>query len=201
MTSVHIANLALANIGANAINSFDDGTEEASYTKLVYDAFLQQIFSMGPWRFALDRARANRLYNPPVNQYRYAYAVPSGMMYVHKVFNAREEKSPSTPLLWSRIGQNIWSDYEDIIVEGTYIVNEIFWPGHFINFAYNFLATFLAMPLTKNEGVYNRVVSIALGTPSENGKGGLFRQAMSVDVQQTPQECVHHFPILIARFA
>ncbi len=201
LTKVKLASMALVRIGANTINDFNEGTNEADAVNLYYDAFLMDIFSRAPWSFALSRVRANRLIDTPINEYRYMYRRPSGMQYLNKVYSETEINMPSTPHEWTVVGENIYANYDNIVVEGTYIVNESLWPGYFIKFAIHALAAYVAMPLGRSEQIQADVLTQAYGTPSMNGTGGFFKEAVNVDSMQKPPNILRDNSILQWRFS
>lgn len=78
MTSkVGIANLALADLGADPIADFAEGSEEAKLVTLRYDAAVDTVLRAHPWNSAIARAQLAKALVAPLFGYASAYQLPS----------------------------------------------------------------------------------------------------------------------------
>lgn len=200
-TRIDIASQALSLIRANPISSFDEGTNEADIVSLYYNTFILDIFSRHPWSFALNKKQATRDTTTPINQYKYRYHKPSGLIKIYKLFNSSSVGALPVNYDWDLIGNHIYTNHEKIIVEGTYYTDEANWPGFFITYAIHALAAYLAIPITDDDGIAATMQQIAYGSPAEGEKGGKFQVAAGIDARQQPPEEITSFDIISARFS
>lgn len=200
-TRIDVASQALSLLRANTINSFTEGTNEADIADLFYDTFVLDIFSRHPWSFALKKAQATRDTTTPVNEYTYRYHKPSGLLKIYKVFNSAEVGAKSLQTGWDLIENYIYTNEETVYCEGTYYIDEGYWPGYFITYAVHAFAAYIALPITDDEGFAQLLQNMAYGSPSEGEKGGKFQVAAGIDARQQPPEEVQHFDIISARFS
>ena len=61
------------------------------------------------------------------------------------------------------------------------------------------MAWHLAEPITDQTEKGNYWRNIALGGPSENNRGGYFRQAMNIDGRGNPPQAIVDFPLVEIR--
>ena len=73
---VQIANTALREVGADRINSFEDGTYSADLISDIYEMVVEQVMIQGGWTSLRKRAALTRLAEPPVFGFKYAYIMP-----------------------------------------------------------------------------------------------------------------------------
>lgn len=199
-TREDIASQALGLLRADAISSFTEGTNEADTVNLYYNTFILDIFSRHPWSFALQKKQASRDATTPTNEYKYRYNVPSGMLYVYKVYDSNSVGAKPIQNGWDLIGDYIYTNEEKIYVEGTFYINEGSWKGFFITYAVHAFAAYIALPVTDDEGLAEKMQLIAYGTPSEMEKGGKFAIAAGIDARQQPPEEITNFELINARF-
>jgi hypothetical protein len=81
-SEVEICNLALNNIRATAINSFDDATVSARACKLKYPILRDQVLTDAAWQFA-HKLKPLSLLTDEVFNWRYAYQYPSDCLYIN----------------------------------------------------------------------------------------------------------------------
>ncbi len=199
-TKVNIASQALGLLRANPISSFTEGTNEADIVDLYYNTFVLDIFSRHPWSFALRKVQATRDTTTPVNEFKYRYHKPSGMLKIYKVYNTNSVGVAPIPSGWDLIGDYIYTSQEEIYVEGAYYIDEGSWPGFFITYAVHALAAYIALPISDDEGLAATMQALAYGSPAQGERGGKFQVAAGVDARQQPPEEIHSFDIISARF-
>lgn len=89
MTSaIEICNIALSNIKADSINSFDEKTQEAYYCKLKYQFMLDKCLSHG-WGFN-NTKRGLALLDDKLPNWKYVYSFPSDCLNINYLFVVRE---------------------------------------------------------------------------------------------------------------
>ena len=84
-TPIKICSRASLLIGGDAIQSFEDGTAEASVSAAMYEDMARSTLTNTRWRFASDQAVLNRLTEQPTGRWDAAYQLPSECIMVSGV--------------------------------------------------------------------------------------------------------------------
>jgi hypothetical protein len=91
MDAIGICNMALSQLKARSILSFDDNTEEAYQCRRMYDFCREALLRQCPWSFARRVVPlALTAHKSPL--WRFLYAYPAGCLFVRRVFGAGEFK-------------------------------------------------------------------------------------------------------------
>lgn len=201
-TPEDIASQALARLGESPISSFDEESEVAGTVARLYETVILSLLSAHDWKFARVReALSEDGAAPPMAGWQRGFLLPS--------INV---KRVGKPLLVYQNGivthhyyvQDRWLYANIANCEIAYIErkSEALWPGYFQRLAVEALAADLALPVTENASKDEQHRIIAYGTPTENGKGGLMRQAVEKDDAGDPTRSLfdHSDPITAARF-
>lgn len=181
-----ICNDALLMLGASEISSFTEGTDSAKICDRLYDDLKKYILSIYPWSFAKVKVQLARTTDTPVTEWKYVYALPADIIGTPKaVFIAADAgTSPQTEFELYNVDQpRLLTDYESVYIDYIADINESRFPEYFIYMLRHALAADIAEPLTDQITKADFFRSLAFGTPSENGRGGLFRQACQADAQ------------------
>lgn len=80
VSSVDIANLALAKLGAGRIENLNEDSDAARICNLLYDQCRSEILTGYNWSFALRRQALPALVTPPAFGFNYAYEMPTGCL-------------------------------------------------------------------------------------------------------------------------
>ena len=75
-TGITICSDALIMLGAKAITSFNDGTDESSTCDRLYPDIRDSTLVMYPWSFNTKKVQLAQLLTAPTNVWRYAYQLP-----------------------------------------------------------------------------------------------------------------------------
>jgi len=198
-TKVSVASQALTLLRANTISSFNQDSDEAEIVRTFYDDFANDIFSRYPWSFAKTKDSLTAAATP-TNEWLYAHTLPGNCLRVVAIYNTNS--SGAQPIKdWTRHGNEIHSNSENLWVQYIYYVDEGDWPGYFTQYAIYALAALLAIPVTDDENIAISMRRIAYGTDEENERGGKFGVAASVDSQSKPPEEVAMPDLILARFS
>lgn len=81
-SEVDICNVALAEIGAEIIENFQDTSQTARLCRLFYDRSRDELLSEYRWNFALKRANLTLLTETPVYEFDNAYQLPTDLLRV-----------------------------------------------------------------------------------------------------------------------
>ena len=76
-TDVQICANALVRLGAEPIQSFDDGTQISTTCDSIYKFKKEYMLAVYPWRFTMKFIQLSRLVTAPTAQWQYQYALPA----------------------------------------------------------------------------------------------------------------------------
>ena len=181
-TDVSICSQALLLLGANQITSFSDGTAPSSICSVLYPRIKSQTLGMYHWSFTLSKTSLARLATTPTNFYSYAYQLPSDMFLgvPRVVYTSASTSAPNTTE-YEIQGSQLLTNQATIVVDYQRLVSEQDMPSYFIQLLIYQMAWHLAEPITDQITKSDYWKTVALGTPTENMRGGYFRQAINID--------------------
>jgi hypothetical protein len=193
-TSVKLANNALQLLGANTITSFTDGSKAAGVANNLYPFVKKHTLSMYPWKFALKKAQLSRDSTDPINEWDYRYTIPSdSVSFVpHAVFFSGEANAPKE-LDFEVYQAKVYTNSTTVYIDYVYDINEELMPSYFTSLLVYQLAWHLAEPITDQTSKADYWKGHALGTPSEQGRGGFFRTATQIDAQGQPPNVIEDY--------
>jgi len=80
LTAIDASTQALLGLGENPIQSFDDGTVEATIAGGLYPSVRDTLLSAHPWSFATLQVALPQLVTAPVADYAHAYQLPADFL-------------------------------------------------------------------------------------------------------------------------
>lgn len=184
-TKETLASQALARLGEPSISDFSADNDTAEKVNLLYETTILQLLSMRDWSFATTKIALNEdAAAVPVNKWTRSFLMPA-LQTVRvgkpiKVTNSAAVGAVAT-FDYEIEGKWIQTDETVIVIEYIERKNEALWPGYFNTLAIEALASVLALPITENASKEELHRAIAYGTPSQNGRGGLFAVASAAD--------------------
>lgn len=199
VTKYEICSRALNTIGFGSINDFEEDNQRSLICGDIWDTFSRYLLSIYPWYFIQKKAQLSRLTTAPVNEYTYVYQLPGDLLRLNALYASGS--AGSIPIQnYNLVGNraltdesSIWADYQEyVIAEG--------WPYWFVYFAIKALALELAEHIPTDETKINKLQVKVWGLPSDNGRGGLYGQTMSLDSKQRPAEPINDFELISSRF-
>lgn len=198
-TGVSICSDALILLGAKAISSFNDGTDEANACDRLYPDIRDSTLVMYPWKFSIKKVQLAQLITAPNSAWTYAYQLPGDRLAYPRA--VRETASPGVPLHkeWEIQGDQLLTNISTVFIDYQYSVPEYAWPQYFTQLMKYMLAWHLAEPITEQGEKTSRWRQIAAGEPSENSRGGYFRQAMQIDGANSPNQVFEDWTLIAAR--
>jgi len=137
-SSISLASNALLLLGHQPIASFDEGTAGATIAANLYETSYLSLLTNHRWRFASKKAQLARLTEEPLNEYKYAFQLPSDSIYLIK----------TTSRQYQIYGSKVYSNDMTMEVDYTYRVNEDNLPPYFAKMFEFFLASQFALSLT-----------------------------------------------------
>ena len=192
-TDVTICNKALLLLGAEPMNSFNDGSTAAQACDTIYTEVKNSTLSMYRWSFSIGKRQLPRDAATPQNEWRYQYVLPNDML--NNVPEAvRVDSTPGALLFkdWD-MGQAsggypvLMTNAEAIHIDYQRTVGEGIMPTYFVTLLMYQMAWHLAEVMTDQVTKSQYWRQVALGNPGEGGRAGYFRQACAIDSGgQTP---------------
>lgn len=205
-SNITICNQALNLLGADVISSFSDTSNDAATVcNNIYDTIKKQTLSLYPWSFALTKVQLARSSTTPINEWSYQYDLPatavSGTpLQVYNSSATRVLPIQNYELLYTASGPTIATNessiYIDYITSG---ISEGLMPSYFVQLLVYMMAWHLAEPVTDQTTKADYWRTVALGSMTENGRGGYFRQAMNIDGRGKPNYAIVDFPLADVR--
>jgi hypothetical protein len=181
MSAIDIASNALQMIGAKSISSFDDPGAGAAVAKALYTPLLEAMLTNTYWRFAIKKSSLNRLSQTPLNEWQYAFQIPTDNLKIEKVYQVRR---------YQIYRDLIYTDQTSIDIDYVYRVEESLFPAYFtLAFTYK-LASEFALAVTDNDkknALYEQKHMMALAN------------AMAADAMQHPQTPIQDQPFTDVR--
>jgi len=180
-SDIDIASNALQMIGATSINSFDDAGAGAAVAKALYEPLITALLTRTYWRFAMKKQQLNRLSQTPLNEYTYAFQIPTDCLKIERVYPRSD---------YSIYRNYIYSDQTEISIDYVYRVPTTELPAYFVLALTYHLASEFSLSVTDNEQknqLYAQKFMEELGA------------AYSADAQQHPQTPIVHSPFTDVR--
>ena len=194
-----ICNGALIRLGAPIIADFTS-SDIAVSCDTIYSGIRDMLIAMHPWRFATAKRQLAQLVDTPLNEWTYAYQLPSdAILAPHAVF--RDAVVGAQPFQDFEIFENkLYTDATTIIIDYRYAPSEGNWPPWFVELVTLAMTGAMAMPVTQNDGLASEWNQRAFGTYSENGMGGYFGVCALQNAQANPPIQIRDFSLVDARF-
>jgi len=200
-TDVSVCAHALLLLGEAEISSFSDGTARAGICDAIYPDVRAQALSMYPWSFSMKKVSLAQSTTSPVNEWTYAYPMPSDNLTgaPRALFNSTAVGATPLTSGWELYGGSVLTDQETVVIDYQYQTTEADMPSHFVLLLKYLMAMHLAEPVTDQITKGQHWERIAIGNPSEGGRGGQFRQAAAIDGMGQPASFIADFPLIDAR--
>lgn len=198
-TDLKVCSDALLLLGAAPISSFNEGTDGANVCDRIYPDLKKSTLQSFPWSFSFKKVQLARTINTPVNQYKYEYQLPSDRLgTVRRVFNSTAVGA-GTYTDWIIQGDKLLTNQETVVIDYQYLPTESEMPSYFIQLLKYMMAWHLADPITDQITKTQQWQITAIGSPSENGRGGYFRTAMVIDGQGNTTAAFEDFSLIAVR--
>jgi len=205
-TNITICNQALNLLGADTISSFSDTSNDAAAVcNNIYETVKRQTLSMYQWSFAFTKLQLSQSSTTPIGEWDYRYDLPSTAVAAQpfQVYNSKATSAQpinTFEIFYTSSGPAIFTNEKTIFIDYiTSAVTEGLMPSYFVQLLVYMMAWHLAEPVTDQITKADYWKVTALGTPSENGRGGYFRQAANADARGKPPYAILEFPLTDVR--
>ena len=201
LTDTEICTRALVRLGSGGIDSLTDGSDKAVACNAIYTSILENELGSFPWRFGMKKQQLNRLVDTPVNEWRYAYQLPTDRIGAPWAVFASNGIGASPIKQFEIFSDKLYTDHQLIYCDYPYKVTENMFPAYFTEFFVLALAAALAIPITDQANLASHYEEKAYGRPHENGLGGQLARARNADQAQQPPQMMESFELIEARHA
>jgi hypothetical protein len=198
-TGVSICSDALLLIGAKAISSFNDGTDESSVCDRLYPDIRDSTLVMYPWTFGMKKVQLARLITTPNSVWLYEYQLPGDRLASPRAVYETAQPGARPRQDWEIQGDKLLTNQPEVFIDYQYSVPEFAMPQYFVQLLKYMMSWHLAMPITEQSDRAQYWQGVAVGNPAENGRGGYMRTAMNIDGQGTPTRVIEDFSLIAVR--
>jgi hypothetical protein len=198
-TAISICSDALIMLGAKAISSFNDGTDGANTCDRLYPNIRDSALTQYPWSFTLKKVKLSRLITTPTTAWKYEYQLPGDRL--SNVRSVRNSPQPNAAIHkdWEIQGDRLMTNLTEVYIDYQYQTPEFAMPPYFVQLLKYMMAWHLAMPVTEEMNKAQYWQGIAVGGPSENGRGGYMRTAMNIDGQGQAMQIIEDYSLIAVR--
>jgi hypothetical protein len=198
-TGVSICSDALLMLGAKAISSFNDGTDESSVCDRLYPDIRDTVLTTYPWSFNTKKIQLARLVTTPGSVWRYAYQLPGDRLTSPRAVYDSPSVGGQVRKEYEIQGNEVLTNLEAVYIDYQAVVPESAMPQYFVQLLKYMMAWHLALPITEQQERAVYWQGIAVGGPAENGRGGQMRTAMNIDGQGQPTRVIEDFSLIAVR--
>ena len=200
-TKLSICSDALIMLGAAPLSSFSEGSDAAQICDRLYDDIRDTVILSYPWSFSTKKVQLARSVDAPVNEWAYKYPLPSDILGSgpRALFTSSGSRARPITEGWEIYGADVQTNFSTVYIDYQYRPAEDVMPSYFVQLLKYYLTWHFAEPVTDQitKGQYYQVV--AVGSPAENMRGGMFRQAMQIDGATRPTPTFIEYPLVSAR--
>lgn len=198
-TGITICSDALLMLGAKAITSFNDGTDESSVCDRLYPDIRDSTLTTYPWSFTLKKIQLARLVTTPTSVWRYEYLLPGDRLANPRAVYDTSAVGAYPRKDWEIQGDKLLTDLENVFIDYQFQTPEYAMPQYFVQLLKYMMAWHLALPITEQSDRAQYWQGIAVGAPAENGRGGYMRTAMNIDGQGQPTRVIEDYSLIAVR--
>lgn len=155
-SQIDIVNMALTRLGAPPISALTEDTELADIVEANYFGVLDALLCEHDWSFAKKKLQLARLAVAPVNEWSYAYQLPSDR--IGPPLNLYDSTGTGIrPAEDYEVfgGDQVHTDYETVVCEYPFRPDESLLPAMFVQALADRLAHKLALSITDDPGIHS----------------------------------------------
>lgn len=129
--------------GEKPLNSLSDDRYGATVGGALFDQLYENELQANSWRFATGKKALSRLVDVPLNQFRYAYQLPSDLLLLRGTY--------PVDLTYEIYGDRMYSDRTTVEVEYTWKPEVTALPAYFTYLLVLALARAMIKPITESD--------------------------------------------------
>lgn len=159
-TKIGLLSKALISLGEKPLISLTDNRYGATVGSALFETIYENELQSHPWRFAMKKAALSRLVVTPLNQYQYAYQIPTDCLMPSHVYPAAD---------YEIFGDRIYTNNPTVELDYRFKPEITAVPAYFAMLMVYALGRDMANPVTssldtvtKYEQKYNRQRGLAL---------------------------------------
>jgi hypothetical protein len=198
-SGISICSDALIMLGAKAISSFNDGTDESSTCDRLYPDIRDSLLVQYPWSFTMKKVKLARLVTIPNSVWRYEYQLPGDRLTSPRAVYNRGNPGSPVQKDWEIQGDKLLTNLDEVFIDYQFQTPEFAMPQYFVQLLKYHMAWHLAMPITEQMDKAGYWQGIAVGGANENGRGGYFRTAANIDGQNQPTRVIEDYSLIAVR--
>jgi hypothetical protein len=141
-TDISLCSNALLMIGHGTISSFTEGGAGATVAANLYTSSYESCLTMHRWRFASAKSQLSQLTAKPLNEWTYAYSLPSGYLLGIKVY-------PDVD--YEIYEDKLYANASSVAFDYIFKPDESRLPAYFVKMMEYNLAAQFAIPVTSNK--------------------------------------------------
>jgi len=149
-TPIKICSRASLLIGGDAIQSFEDGTAEASVSSAMYEDMARSALTNSRWRFATDQQVLARLADKPTGRWEAAYQLPSELIMLSAI------TVNEVPIKYDLYGLKAFCnepDTSEVVADYVFRADESTWPPYFTTAVEYMMAGVLAISVARDSSL------------------------------------------------
>lgn len=200
-TDVDIANNSLVRLGSKPVNSMSvtTGTDKEIAVAVIYQQQKEALLAMHSWRFSMNKVQLARVVGTPVNEWLYAYQLPTAMLSGPRaVFNSGQRgAAPITE--FEIFGDKLFTDQEEIYVDYQIDVDASKLPPWWVELLILACCGSFAPLVTDSTKLAQEYLQRAFGTPQEGMRGGYFQIAVGINAAMNPPNEISDNTLIDAR--
>lgn len=140
-SDIEISSNALVRLGVPPISSYAEGGGAGIVAENLYEPTVRAILTETRWRFASTKRQLAQLSAAPINEFNYAYQLPSDLILLFRVYPYED---------YEIFGDKLYTNAQTVEVDYLYRPAESKWPPYF-QLAVEFrLASEFAMTITNS---------------------------------------------------
>lgn len=199
---ISVVNEALAAIGSSPINSFSEDTSKAEKAKTVWSSLKRTCLSLHAWTWATRTYPLLRSANPPGNGWTHGFAVPGGVLGGPEAVLRSLSRSQDITRDFAFEDGMIFANCATLWARFRIVPPVDAWSPEFHTAIVTGAAARLAVPISHNQDLAERLSVSAFGEPREGMRGGLMGAAIALDRAKAPRfsPLLADDPLTMARY-
>lgn len=199
-TDLSICSDALIMLGAAPISSFTEGTDAAQACDRLYPDLRDSLLSRYPWSWTYRKVQLAQLVTAPLNEFEHAYQLPGNILSgVQAVFETTAANQKPLNDGWEIYGDQLFTNLDTVFIDYQETISESLMPIYFVHLLRNAFAAELGLVITDQTTKADYFRQIAYGSPGENGRGGLFREAVNIDSRGRLPQIIEDYSLIQVR--